>query len=104
MKKHPTYSDMTLLREKLWENIFRPSGRRKVSIVYFMGAALFLWMHLFVDDSLFTLIMFTGMFLTGLSEFIPEKKNLAAGFLRIAAIILYLSIIALTILKPGTII
>jgi hypothetical protein len=95
---------MTSLREKFRESIFRSSGRRKVSLVYFTGAALFLGMYFFTDDSVFTLTMFTGMLLTGLSEVLPENRNMLAGVLRIAAIIVYLSILALSFLRPETII
>lgn len=95
---------MKSLRQKLRGSIFRAPERRKLSLVYFGAAALFLGMHLFMDDSVFTLTIFTGMLLTGLSEALPENRNVLAGVLRIAAILAYLSILALSVLRPETVI
>jgi hypothetical protein len=100
MNKYLKDSVMDLLWEKLRKVIFRAPERRKVSLVYFAIAALFLWMHLFLDSGLFTLVISTGMALTGLSEALPEDRNILAGSLRIAAILIYLSILGLSFMSP----
>jgi hypothetical protein len=104
MNKYLKESGMELLWGKIRKVIFRAPERRKVSLVYFAIAALFLWMHLFLDSSLFNLVMSTGMSLTGLSEALPEDRNILAGSLRIAAILIYLSILGLSFLRPEVII
>ncbi|WP_414836723.1 hypothetical protein [Candidatus Nanohalococcus occultus] len=95
---------MVSVRAKTVENIFRPPRRSKVGLVYFGGAAVFLSMYLFMDDSLFTLSMFSGFLLTGAAEFLPEERNVLAGVLRIMAITVYIVVLALTFLRPEAII
>ncbi|MBC5793352.1 MAG: hypothetical protein H8Z69_04955 [Nanohaloarchaea archaeon] len=95
---------MTQITEKLRENIFRSSRRNKVSLVYFGCAAGFFGLYFFLDKNLFTLTMFTGMFLTGISEALPEGRNVLAGVLRITAVIIYLSILAFSFLRPEAVI
>ena len=94
---------MVSVREKIVENIFRSTERRKLGLVYFGGAAVFLSMYLFIEDSLFAISMFSGFLLTGAAEFLPEERNVLAGVVRIIAITVYISVLAMTFLQPEAI-
>ena len=88
------------IREKLMEIIFRSPERRKFSLFYFGGAALFLGMYLFMEDSLFAMTMFSGFLLTGFAEFLPKERNILAGVLRLTAIAVYTTALALSFIQP----
>jgi hypothetical protein len=88
------------MKEKVKEIFFESPERRKISLFYFGVAAVFLGLYIFRDGGLFTLSMCSGFILTGLSEFLPEEKNLLAGVLRLTAIAVYTGILVLSFLQP----
>ncbi len=91
---------MMSIKDKLTEIFFESPQRRKMGVFYFVGAAGFLSMYTFLNRSLFTLTMFSGFLLTGLSEYLPEERNILSGTLRIAAILVYVSALVLSALEP----
>ena len=95
---------MAEIKDKIVEVIFRAPERRNISLFYFGGSILFLGLYFFRKGDLFALTMFSGFVLTGLSESVPEEKNVLAGSLRIAAILVYTTVLVLSMVRPGLII
>jgi uncharacterized membrane protein YjjP (DUF1212 family) len=88
------------VREKLEEIFFQSPQRRKIGLFNFGVAAVFLSLYIFRDGGLFTLTMFSGFLLTGLSEYLPEERSTLAGILRLTAIAAYTTILVLSFVRP----
>lgn len=96
---------MKTSKEGIKESIFRaPSREKSIGTVYFGGAVIFLLLYLFAGRSLFSIVMFSGFLLTGLAEFLPKQRNVLAGYLRITAIIVYISLLIMTFVQSNAII
>ena len=85
-----------------------PSGRLSAAI-QFSGSLLMLSIYVYYGllrgaSTSYTLVLAVGFALSGIAESLPSERRRAAGGLRIAASLLLIGFIGLTVLAPEIVI